>query len=509
MAKKFYITTPIYYASGNLHIGHLYTTTIAWVIRNYKRLQGFDAKMLTGSDEHGQKIAQSAAKVGLEPQTFVDQTAAKFVDLWKKFDIDYDFFIRTTNEPHKKFVKQIFTKLVEKGYIYKDFYRGLYSVSDEEFLTPKQAVFKDGAYYHPVSGAKVEEIEEESYFFDMQKMQDWLVDFWNKHPNFISEEKIKNELIKNFIEKGLENLSVTRTRQSWGIPTEIDPKHVIYVWLDALFNYVSTLNVVEGDPNNSYWLESEQIVHVVGKEITRFHCIYWPIFLKALDFRLPTNIITHGWLVTNEGKMSKSKGNVIDPLDILAKYDSEVIKLFFATQIPLGQDGIFDETNLTLFYNATLANNFGNLISRTVALIDKNQQCNLVFDSNVLEQIDKDIYSEIEQSQKEYSRLFDNLEVDKALKVAINLGKSLNLYIDLAKPWACQDDVRLNTILVALLNGIYATNVMFSVAMPKVAQKVSQTLANLATSLDLILNFNKFANQKIIKSAVIFPRITL
>ncbi|CAT05011.1 Methionine--tRNA ligase [Mesomycoplasma conjunctivae] len=508
--KRFYVTTPIYYASGNLHIGHLYTTTIAWVIKNYKKLQGYDARLLTGSDEHGQKIFQKAQENQLEPQFFVDQVANKFKNLWEIFEIDYDYFSRTTSDFHKEYVSKIFDEMLAKGFIFKDFYKGLYSVSDEEFLTPKQAIKKDDGYYHPVSGSKMEYIEEESFFFDMKKMQSWLLDFWKNHPQFISEKKIENELIKNFLEKGIENLSVTRTSLEWGIPVKSQPGHVIYVWLDALFNYISALKPLDKNSDfDTFWNQSEQIVHVVGKEITRFHCIYWPIFLQSLNLRLPSNIITHGWLITPEGKMSKSKGNVVDPLELIKKHDVETIKLFFASQIILGQDGIFDEHNLNLFYNSTLANNFGNLISRTIAMINKNFDTPLIYNKELLDENDVYIYKQIEQTHYQFIDLFDNLEVDKALKLAISLSKNLNSYIDIQKPWLISQKEKLSVVLLALLNGIYAVNTMFSVVMPKNSKKILAILKQKSISLQQNLNFSKFDKTIFEKAEIIYPRLKL
>ncbi|WP_215740857.1 methionine--tRNA ligase [Mesomycoplasma hyorhinis] len=509
MKKTFYVTTPIYYASGDLHIGHLYTTTLAWVIKRYKQLVGFDTKMLTGSDEHGLKIQQKAEQNKLDIQIFVDQVVKKFENLWQKLDIDYDFFSRTTSDKHKKIVAQIFEKMLEKGLIYKGKYSGWYSISDEEFLTPTQAVLKNGKYYHPVSDNLLEYFEQETYFFNMKKFAPWLLSYWKENPNFVINKKIQNELEKNFLEKGLEDLSVTRTDLEWGIKVISDQKHTIYVWLDALFNYLTALNFdLENDQDyQKYWKNGDQILHIVGKEITRFHCIYWPIFLKSLDIKLPTSILSHGWIITNEGKMSKSKGNVVDPIKLLEQYDKEVIKLFFASQIPVGSDGIFDQENLTLFYNSTLANNFGNLITRTITMIFKNFDRPVRYKKEELLEEDKQIFEAIIETKNNYIKHFDNYELDKAFKEVFSLSKKLNGYIDITKPWSETNKDRLEVILNTLINGIYAVNTLLSVCLKNTSQKVLKLLKLEKNDINQVENFSKFDNLFLDKAEVIFERM--
>ncbi|MGL4252377.1 MAG: methionine--tRNA ligase, partial [Metamycoplasmataceae bacterium] len=344
--KTFYITTPIYYPSGNLHLGHLYSTTIAWVIRNYKIKMGYDVLFGTGSDEHGQKIEKKALELKLSPQEYVDIQSKVFSSFWKDSKIDYDLFSRTTNIKHKEAIEKVFNFLLEKEFIYKGHYNGLYSVNDEEFIAEKDAFVKDNKYYHPTSKHLLEFVKEESYFFKMDNFSKWLVEYNAENPDFIIPSKIWLELKKNFIDKKLEDLSITRISFSWGIKINNDPKHVVYVWLDALFSYLTALNWTPDNETSEYlkyWKNGDEIVQVVGKEITRFHCIYWPIFLKALNIKLPTHILSHGWLITPEGKMSKSKGNVVDPIQLIEKYDIEVIKYFLISQINIFNDGIFDE----------------------------------------------------------------------------------------------------------------------------------------------------------------------
>ena len=348
--KTFYITTPIYYPSGNLHIGHLYSTTIAWILKNYKNKMNYETKFLTGSDEHGQKIEKKANEHNMKFQDYVDMQTSKFIKLWDLYGIDYDFFSRTTSKKHTQCVEKVFNKMLEKDVIYKGIYRGLYSIEDEEFITESQAIKKDNEFFHPTSNHKLQIIEEESYFFKMSEFSKWLIDYVENHNEFIVPHKNWSELKSNFLDKNLEDLSVTRISFEWGIKISSDPKHVIYVWLDALFNYISALGYESSEDENylKYWKNGDEIVHIVGKEIIRFHCIYWPIFLKSLDIKLPTKIVAHGWIVTPEGKMSKSKGNVIDPLELLNDFDKEVIKYYLASKLNITNDGIFSKDLLLI-----------------------------------------------------------------------------------------------------------------------------------------------------------------
>ncbi|UVD81952.1 methionine--tRNA ligase [Mycoplasma iguanae] len=507
--KTFYITTPIYYPSGDLHIGHLYTTTIAWVIKNYKKMMGYDVKFLTGSDEHGQKIAKKAAELKMSEQDYVDMQVEKFVQLWKKAKIDYDYFSRTTSPKHKQIVKNVFNKMLEKGYIYKGEYTGLYSINDEEFLTQTQAKFENGKYYHPLSGHELQEISEESYFFKMDLFEKWWKEEIEPKNDFIIPKKILNELAKNFVDKGLEQLSVTRISFNWGIKIDQDPKHVIYVWLDALFNYLTALNYsLENDQDyQKYWVNGDEIVHIVGKEIARFHCIYWPTMLKSLDIKLPTKIITHGWLITPEGKMSKSKGNVINPLELLEKFHPEIIKFYLVAVINFSNDGIFDEKQLVEVYNNKLANNYGNLISRTVAMFQQSFSKPVKYFPEKFTVLEKDIFEKITEKSAEYKARFDDFEIDKAIATAMSLSSELNNYIDLSQPWKLKENLeRLEVVLNTLINGIYAVSVMLSPILHEKTQQVVQQLKiNLAW--DQILNFEKFDNVILEKADALFQRI--
>lgn len=510
MKKHFLITTPIYYASGNLHIGHLYTTTLAWVIGNYKKIRGYEVNFLTGSDEHGSKIAQKAKEAGLSPQEFVDQLDKKYKQMWVDFGIDYDLYSRTTNPEHIKRVQHIFSYFLEKGFIYKGQYQGLYSVSDEEFLTETQAIKKDNQYFHPTSGHKLEWVSEESYFFKMSTFQDWLLEYMDKHPDWVAPEKIKNEIKNNFLFKGLEDLSLSRTNVKWGIEILENRNHTLYVWLDALCNYITALDYDVSQEKQSssfvnFW-EKGEVVHLLGKEITRFHVIYWPIFLKALGLKQPTKIQSHGWIVTSTGKMSKSKNNVVDPYELLSKYDKEMIKYFFASQISLGEDGIFEEQRFIDVINADLVNNFGNLVSRTLKMYSNSFARALKYEfSSEIE--DQNIDNMIISSVKEFTKHLDSFAPDKGFKVAMHLSSELNKYIDNTKPWTLKDNLRrLEQILVRLLNGIYAVNTFLSPVLALKSKEVIKALGKDTIDFEEILNFEKFNNTVPLQSFILLDR---
>ncbi|QIW62328.1 methionine--tRNA ligase [Mycoplasmopsis gallinacea] len=513
MKKTFYITTPIYYASGNLHIGHLYTTTVAWVIANYKKALGYDVKMLTGSDEHGQKIAQKAAESKMDPQSFVDNLVVKYHQLWKDYQIDFDIFSRTTNPKHKDSVSKIFEFFKEKGFIYKGEYQGLYSVSDEEFVLETQAVKKDGKLFHPLSGHELVLVSEKTYFFKMSLFTDWLINYIKEHPNFLAPLKTVNEIENNFLNKGVEDLSVTRTNVSWGIPVSSDPEHTLYVWLDALCNYITMLGYDPTNPSgseefNKYWAsENAEVVHILGKEIARFHMIYWPIFLKGLNLKMPTRIQSHGWIVTPTGKMSKSKGNVIDPYDLLESFHPEMVKYYLVAHMSLGEDGIFDLEHFVDVINSELINNYGNLISRTIKMYRNSFDSPIKYNVSNLE-IDQKIEESIKNSKVEFISLFDEYKIDKALKVAINLSSELNKYIDETAPWTLKENLpRLEQVLIRLLNGIYAISSYLQVVLKSKAQEVSKVLNIDSFDMDKIDDFHKFDNVLPEDSYILFKRI--
>ena len=391
MADKptFYVTTPIYYPSGRLHIGNAYTTIACDVLARYKRLQGYDVFFLTGTDEHGLKIEQKAKKMGITPQEYVDQMAADIKQLWKKLEITNDKFIRTTDDYHEAAVQQIFEKLLKQGDIYKGTYKGWYSVSDEEYFTESQLkeVFRDenGNMTGGIapSGHEVQLVEEECYFFKMSKYADRLVQYYDEHPEFIEPASRKQEMLNNFIKPGLEDLALTRTSFDWGVKVPSDPKHVVYVWIDALCNYITALGYGSKDDSlfKKFWPAD---VQMVGKEIVRSHTIYWPITLMASDLPLPKHIVGHGWLVMKDGKMSKSKGNFIYPETIVDRYGLDALRYYLMKAVPFGNDGRFTPEDFVEKMNFDLANDLGNLLNRTVAMINKYRDGQiLALESNV------------------------------------------------------------------------------------------------------------------------------
>lgn len=509
--KTFYVTTPIYYPSGTLHIGHVFTTTLAWVLRNYKTKMGYDAKMLTGADEHGLKIQRKAEENKMNPQTYVDNMTEIFKKLWTELEIDYDYYSRTTSANHIKSVQKIFSDLNKKGDIYKDYYEGLYSVSDEEFFTEKDAIKKDDGYYSPMSGHKLELVKEESYFFKLSNYEEWLKRYIVENPSFIVNQNTVKELFKNFLDKGLEELSVTRSSFTWGVPINEDPKHILYVWLDALSNYITALGYNSGNDTDfkKYWQDGDEVVHIMAKEITRFHCIYWPIMLNALGLKQPTSIVSHGWIVTSTGKMSKSKGNVIDPLSLINEYGPEMVKYYFASKFALDQDGTFDNEFVKSAYNNELANIFGNLLSRTIAMSVQNFGENPIKNSTNDLDVDKTMKSEIISHTNEFKHMMDKFLMKNAFESLVSLGRKLNGYIDHTTPWLLKTDeekIRLEKILNTLLNGLYAIYTMLSIVMPNKSKQAMKQLGQTALEFDQIANWSKFDTSALIKSEPLFER---
>ena len=504
--KKFYITTPIYYPSANFHIGHCYTTIVADAIARYKRLTGYDVFYLTGTDEHGEKIQKKANEAGVTPKEYVDKIVANAKDLWKSLDISYDKFIRTTDEEHVKCVQKIFERLYKQGDIYKGEYKGLYCTPCESFWTETQLI--NGKC--PDCGRDVHEVSEEAYFFKLSKYQDRLVKYYEENPDFIEPESRKNEMINNFIKPGLADLCVSRTSFDWGIPVTFDDKHVVYVWLDALTNYISALGYLSDDDSlfKKYWPCD---LHIVGKEIIRFHTIVWPIMLMALDLPLPKKVFGHGWLVIDGGKISKSLGNYKDPREYIDTYSVDAVRYFALREVPFGSDGSFSEDALINRTNGDLANILGNLVNRTIGMINKYFDGE-VSNKGVSEEIDNNLIKEAESLYIKVENYMNKLEVPKALDSIFDLFRSLNKYIDETTPWIlAKDDSkkdRLATVLYNLIEGIRIGTVLLRPFIPETTEKIFKQINTDNTSYDSVKEFGGYkSGTKVGTPEVLFKRI--
>ena len=504
--KTFYITTPIYYPSAKLHIGNTYTTVAADALSRFKRLTGYEVMFLTGSDEHGQKIQRKAEETGISPKEYVDGMVAGIKDLWTMMDISYDKFIRTTDEYHMKTVQKIFTRLFEQGDIYKSSYEGLYCTPCESFWTEGQLV----AGNCPDCGRPVETAKEEAYFFKMSKYADRLIKHIEDNPHFIQPESRKNEMLNNFLRPGLQDLCVSRTSFNWGIPVEFDPGHVTYVWIDALSNYITALGYGQEDDTlyKKFWPAD---VHLIGKDILRFHTIYWPIMLMALGEELPEQIFGHGWLLVEGGKMSKSKGNVVDPVVLINEFGIDPVRYYLLREIPFGSDGLFSNETFIKKTNADLANDLGNLLSRTIAMVCK------YFDGVMpapiaKEAIDNELINMALAAPKKVEDFMENYKIPEALATIWELISRTNKYIDETTPWILAKDEenkgRLGTVMYNLMESLRFSSVMLSSFLPSTSEKMNAQLKNDVTTWESLSSFDGTkAGTVVEKGDVIFPRI--
>ncbi|WP_338969776.1 methionine--tRNA ligase [Spiroplasma endosymbiont of Labia minor] len=500
--KYFYVTTPIYYPSGNLHIGHAYTTTLADILSRYKKIQNFETFFLTGSDEHGQKIEKKAIEMQLSPQEYVDKVTANFKILWEKLNIDYSKFIRTTDIQHIDAVKKIFTNLYNKDLIYKGQYDGIYCVTCEEFLTSSQ-ISSEG--FCIISGDKPQLIKEDTYFLRVSKFQEFLTELLKT--NFLIPESRRKEMLKNFIEPGLEDLSVTRITLEWGIPINEDLKHVIYVWLDALSNYITALGYNSSDDSlfKKFWSNDAEIVQLVGKEITRFHSIYWPVILKSLDLRLPDKLLSHGWILFKNAKMSKSLGNVINPLDLIEKFESDTLRFYIAHELPTNRDGNYSEDLIIESYNTHLANNFGNLASRVSNMIIKYFDGELI-DTNF---DNSEIFKFANETIDKFQTLMNNYDISEAVHTALLLGQHCNKIIEEIKPWNLFDKKKydeLKNFLAAIRYCITAMTLMLKPILVNKIKLFAQQFGYEQEKIDFS-NLNTIKFEKITDKLIIFKRI--
>ena len=510
-SKSFYITTPIYYPSAKLHIGHAYCTTIADSVARYHRLAGEDVFFLTGSDEHGQKIQEKAEAQGIKPIEYVDKIVAEFQKLWDMLNISNDDFIRTSQKRHEKVVQEIFRRVYDKGDIYKGAYKGLYCTPCESFWTELQ-LDENGCC--PDCGRPVKEVAEEAYFFKMSKYADRILKYIEDNPNFIQPVSRRNEMI-NFIKQGLDDLCISRTSFDWGIPVPIDEKHVIYVWFDALTNYLTPIGFLDDQEKfNKFWPAN---VHLVGKEIVRFHSIIWPCILMALDLPLPKQIYGHGWLVVDGSKMSKSLGNVVDPVELINKYGADAIRYFLLREINLGQDGNFSELALVQRINADLANDLGNLLHRTLNMVGKFQKGEVLAASGRSE-VDESLIADAMATVKTFDEGMAGMKISTVIKAVWAFISRANKYIDETAPWALAKDVNkkqeLANVMYNLVESLRIISVLIAPFMPTTAERIWQQL-NMPTSFaDVRLDDIKTwggtpAGMHIGEAQQLFPRIEL
>jgi len=510
MAKeKYYMTTAIAYTSGKPHIGNTYEIVLADAIARYKRYQGYDVFFQTGTDEHGQKIELKAQDAGVSPQEFVDGVAAQIKDIWDMMNTSYDKFIRTTDKDHEEQVQKIFKYMYEKGDIYKGYYEGMYCTPCESFFTESQLV--DGKC--PDCGREVQPAKEEAYFFKMSKYADQLIEHINTHPEFIQPVSRKNEMMNNFLLPGLQDLCVSRTSFTWGVPVDFDPKHVTYVWLDALTNYITGIGYdCDGNSSELFNKNWPADLHLIGKDIIRFHTIYWPIFLMALDLPLPKQVFGHPWLLQGDGKMSKSKGNVLYADELVDFFGVDGVRYFVLHEMPFDNDGVITWELMVERLNSDLANTLGNLVNRTISMSNKYFD-GVVTNTGAAEEVDEDLKAVIIGTADKVSAKMDQLRVADAMTDIFALFKRCNKYIDETMPWALAKDEakkdRLATVLYNLVEGISIGASLLESFMPETAQKVVAQLNTTLRSLDETKTFGLYpsGNKVVEKPEILFARL--
>lgn len=510
--KTFYITTPIYYPSGNLHIGHAYSTVAADAMARYKRIRGYDVMFLTGTDEHGLKIQRKAEEKGQSPIQYLDEIVSSIKELWKKLDISYDDYIRTTEKRHKNAVQRIFQRLLDQGDIYLGEYEGWYCVPCESFFTETQLVENNC----PDCGREVGKVKEESYFFKMSKYADRLMKYYEENPDFIQPESRKNEMINNFLKPGLEDLAVSRTTFDWGVKVPNDPKHIIYVWIDALSNYITALGYGSEDESKfkNYWPAD---VHLMSKEIVRFHTIYWPILLMALDIPLPRKVFSHGWLLMKDGKMSKSKGNVVDPVTLIDRYGLDSLRYYLLREVPFGSDGVFTPESFVERINFDLANDLGNLLNRTVSMIEKYFDGEIPVYTESLNEFEMDLLKANVYTVEKYEEAMDKMQFSVALTNVWALVSRANKFIDETKPWSLAKEesrrVELGSVMAHLAETLRRIAVLLQPFMTETPTKIIEqlNLGDIANHGWATLEYFGFIKKQthVNKATPIFPRLEL
>lgn len=511
MKKRFYITTPIYYPSAKLHIGHAYCTTLSDILARYNRMIGKEVYFLTGSDEHGQKIAENAAKAGKTPQEFVDDIVKTFKDLWEKLGITHNQFIRTTDQKHIETVQKIFSKLIAQGDIYLGSYEGWYCTPCEAFWTSTQVGAEKVC---PDCGRPVHLASEESYFFKTDKYIESLLKNY-ENPKYITPESRKNEMINTFIKPGLNDLAVSRTSIEWGVPVKEDPRHTVYVWIDALTNYISALGYLSEDDElfQKFWQsEDTEIVHVLGADITRFHTIYWPMILEALGLRQPNRFFVHGLLMMKDGKMSKSKGNVIDAVPLIERYGVDAVRYYLAREMVFGSDGQFTPEQFVERFNVDLVNDFGNLLNRTVSMIEKYFAGVIPEYKGQVTEFDADIEDLALQVVREYRANFDDLKVTEAVITAFKIISASNKYIENTKPWELNSNGKteeLASVMNHLANNLFTAAILLQPVLINAPQELFKQLGvpKSLQSIDLLNKYGVLGGQKVNKGTPLFPRL--